>query len=69
MLRVSTSLNYSEERTGVILTTTNQKVNLNNYTHEQLVKAICKIQVKAAATFVKDERRIGHQMKHMPGTG
>ena len=47
------------------MTTTNQKVNLNNCTHKQLFKAIPKIQAKAAATFVKDEQRIGHHMKHM----
>ena len=50
------------------MTTTNQKVNLNNCTHEQLFKAISKIQAKASATFIKDERRIrviGHHMKHM----
>ena len=47
------------------MTTTNQKISLNNCTHEQLFKAISRIQTKAAATFVKDERRIGHSMKHM----
>ena len=47
------------------MTTTNQKINLNNCTHEQIFKAISKIQAKAAATFIKDERRIGHHMKHM----
>jgi hypothetical protein len=46
-------------------TTTTQKINLNNCTNEQLFKAISRIQVKAAATFVKDDRRIGHNMKHM----
>ena len=44
---------------------TNQKVNLSNCTHEQLSKAISKIQTKAAATFVRDDKRIGHHMKHM----
>ena len=29
------------------------------------LKAISKIQAKAASTFIKDERRIGHHMKHM----
>ena len=48
------------------MTTTNQKVNLNNCTHEQIFKAISKIQAKAASTFFKDEQRIGHHMKHMP---
>ena len=47
------------------MTTTNQKISLNNCTHEQLFKAISRIQTKAAATFVKDEKRIGHSMKHM----
>ena len=47
------------------MTTTNQKVKLNNCTHEQIFKAISKIQTKTAATFIKDERRIGHHMKHM----
>ena len=47
------------------MTTTNQKVNLNNCTHEQILKAISKIQAKAAATFLKDERLIGHHIKHM----
>ncbi len=47
------------------MTTTNQKINLNNCTHEQLFKAISRIQTKAAATFIKDDRRIGHNMKHM----
>ena len=47
------------------MTTTNQKVNLNNCTHEQLFKAISKIQAKAAATFVKDQRQVGYHMKHM----
>ena len=47
------------------MTTTNQKVNLKNCTHEQIFKAISKIHPKAAATFIKDERRIGHHMKHM----
>ena len=46
------------------MTTTNQKINLINCTHEQIFKA-SKIQAKAAATFIKDERRIGHHMKHM----
>ena len=36
------------------MTTTNQKVNSNNYTREQLFKAISKFHAKAAATFVKD---------------
>ena len=40
-------------------------INLNNCSHEQIFKAISKIQAKAASTFVKDERRIGHHMKHM----
>ena len=60
--------NHSEKRRGVIMTTTNQKINLNNCsycTHEQIFKAISKIQAKAAATFIKDELRIGHHMKHM----
>ena len=47
------------------MTTTNQKVNLDNCTHEQIFKAISKIQAKAAPTFIKDERRIGHHMKHI----
>ena len=47
------------------MTTTNQKISLNNCTHEQIFKAISKIQAKAAATFIKDERRIRHHMKHM----
>ena len=47
------------------MTTTYQKISLNNCTHEQLFKAISRIQTKAAATFVKDEKRIGHSMKHM----
>ena len=46
------------------MTTTNQKISLNNCTHEQIFKA-SRIQTKAAATFVKDEKRIGHSMKHM----
>ena len=36
------------------MTTTNQKIILNNCTHEQLFKTISWIQTKAAATFVKD---------------
>ena len=47
------------------MTTKTQKINLNNCTHEQLFKAISRIQAKAAATFVKDDRRIGQHMKHM----
>ena len=47
------------------MTTTNQKVNLNNCTHEQIFKAISKIQAKAASFFIKDEQRIGHHMKPM----
>ncbi len=47
------------------MTTTTQKINLNNFTHEQLFRAISRIQAKAVATFVKDDRRIGHNMKHM----
>ena len=47
------------------MTTTNQKISLNNCTHEQIFKAISRIHTKAAATFVKDERQIGHQIKHM----
>ena len=47
------------------MTTTNQKINLNNCTHEQLFKAISRIQTKAAATFVIDDQRIGLNMKHM----
>ncbi len=49
------------------MTTTTQKINLNNCTHEQLFKAISqsRIQAKAAATLVKDDRRIGYNMKHM----
>ncbi len=45
------------------MTTTTQKINLNNCTHEQLFKAISRIQAKAAATF--DDGQIGHNMKHM----
>ena len=33
------------------MTTTNQKINLNNCTHEQLFKAVSEMQAKAAATF------------------
>ena len=51
------------------MTTTNQKINLNNCTHEQLFKAISRIQAKAAATFVKDDLRMGHNMKHMTDMG
>ena len=47
------------------MTTTSRRVNLNNCTHEQLFKAISKIQAKAAATFVKDQRRVGYHMQHM----
>ncbi len=47
------------------MTTTTQKINLNNCTHEQLFKAVSIIQTKAAAIFVKDDLRIGHNMKHM----
>jgi DNA uptake protein ComE-like DNA-binding protein len=47
------------------MTTTTQKVNLNNGTLEQLFKAMSKIQAKAAANFVKDEMQIGHHMKHV----
>ena len=47
------------------MTITTQKINLNNCTDEQLFKAISRIQAKAAATFVKDDWRIGHNMKHM----
>ncbi len=47
------------------MTTTTQKINLNNCTHEQLFKSISRIQAKAAATFGKDDRLIGHNMKHM----
>jgi hypothetical protein len=47
------------------MTTTPQKINLNNCTHEQLFKAISRIQTKAAATVVKGDWRIGHNMKHM----
>ena len=43
-----------------MMTITNQKINLNNCAHEQLFKAISRILTKAAATFVKDEKRIGH---------
>ncbi len=50
---------------GVITTTTNQKTNPTNCTHEQLFKAISRIQTKVTATFVKDDRQIGHNMKHM----
>ncbi len=47
------------------MTITTQKINLYNSTHWQLFKGICRIQPKAAATFVKDDRRIRHTMKHM----
>ncbi len=47
------------------MTTTTQKINLNNGAHEQLVKTLSRIQAKAAETFVKDDLRIGHNMKHM----
>ncbi len=47
------------------MTTTTQKMNLKNCSHEQLFKAISKIQAKAAATFTKDDKQIGHHMKHM----
>ena len=47
------------------MTTSNQKVNSNNCTHGQLLKDISKIQTKAAVTFVKDDKWIGHHMKHI----
>ncbi len=47
------------------MTTSTQKVNLNNCTHEQIFKAVSKIKAKAAVTFIKDSKRIGHHMKVM----
>ncbi len=47
------------------MTITNQKINLNNCIHEQLFKALSRIQTKAAAIFIKDDWLIGHNMKHM----
>ena len=35
------------------MTTTNQKISLNNCTHEQIFKALSRIQAKAAATLLK----------------
>ena len=47
-------------------TSTEQKINLNNCTHEALFKAITRIDAKIATTSVKDKDRVSHSIRHVP---
>jgi hypothetical protein len=46
-------------------TSTDQKVNLNNCTHEALYKAITRIDAKIATTFMRDKDRVAHSIRHV----
>ena len=46
-------------------TLTEQKINLNNCTHEALFKAITRIEAKIAKTSVKDKDRVAHSIRHV----
>ena len=43
-------------------TSTEQKINLNNCTHEALFKAITRIDAKIATTSVKDKDQVSHSI-------
>ena len=45
--------------------TSNQKVNLNICTAEQLFKAMSRVHAKIAVTSGKDQKRIGHSIKNI----
>ena len=42
---------------------TNQKIRLNNCTHEQLFKALARVEAKLANTTIKDKNRVPHAIK------
>ena len=42
---------------------TNQKIRLSNCTHEQLFKALARVEAKLATTTVKDKNRVPHAIK------
>jgi hypothetical protein len=46
-------------------TSTAQKINLNNCTHEELCKALARIEARIATTSVRDKDREAHPIKHI----
>ena len=42
---------------------TNQKIRLSNCTHEQLFKALARVEAKLATTTIKDKNRVPHAIK------
>ncbi len=42
---------------------TTQKIRLNNCTHEQLFKALARVEAKLATTTIKDKNRAPHAVK------
>ncbi len=46
-------------------TSTAQKINLNNCTHEDLFKAIARIEASIATTSVRDKDRVAHPIKYI----
>ena len=42
---------------------TNQKIRLSNCTHEQLFKALARVEAKLATTTIKDKNRAPHAIK------
>ena len=46
-------------------TSTAQKINLNNCTHEELFKALARIEARIATTSVRDKDRVAHPIKHI----
>jgi hypothetical protein len=46
-------------------TSTAQKINLNNCTHEELFKALALIEARIATTSVRDKDRVAHAIKHI----
>ncbi len=59
---------YIQKRRGdslfnTITSATTQKIRLNNCTHEQLFKALARVEAKLATTTIKDKNRAPHAVK------
>ncbi len=46
-------------------TSTAQKINLDNCTHEELFKALTRIEARIATTSLRDKDRVAHPIKHI----
>ena len=46
-------------------TSTTRKLNLNNCAHEELFKAVARIEANLAKTSVRDKNRVAYPVKHI----